>query len=395
MIYLNSHNTLRALTIPSQGPSLPLSPSNISKNIEVAHSDAIDFSAVPSAIQPLMAPSQVKACRERIAAAKKIGDQEGANDADFKLRQVPFTCIGSLSASITLLKSWDSFKHLLWVNIALKISFVFGMICAAIESVYESFWIYRLQRFLNKPEMQILDKLQTERSLNELEKLFIQHKEHFYSHLSEEEISFAEYYCTQPLRFYGDCDSDVAEQGRGTLQALALRSLRTQYFTEKGIANRVKLERRIRPWCYNDVQNQLDTTLALLESHKSSEVHLGIKKAKDIFQLMEAQLLKKRLLHILGLIGAIVSVALLILTTVALPWAAPIVGLFLFYGLSTFQYIAYAGTLDNPGWKFTPSSCIPPQVKEAVAKIKQRERPVYNLCRPNHNVTMCVVKGTV
>lgn len=374
-----------------EAPTMPSIQENpaILAHIKKASSDDIEFSAVPSAIQPLFVCTHIRACTERKIAAQRLGDYEGMVEADYKLRQVPFTCVASLSATIASLKSISSTMDTPFVKTALRVSIIFGFICAVFEIIYESFWIYRLQRFLNKPAVQLLQLMQKDLTLQQTQKIFAQYRGYLLKHLPEEQLTYATY-CQNPLRLYGVSEESLACTAREAITSVALRCLKNKYFNEDDVLGRVKLERRIRPWCYAEIQKELNSTIELLDSFHPTEVREGKRKADVICKLIETQIHKKRLLHIMGLIGGALSIALLIVSTLTLPWTTPLILLVAFYGLSTIQYIAYAGLLDNPGWKFTASSCIPKGIKNTAAKIARTFTRIYEVC--TNSIRRCIKK---
>ena len=107
--------------------------------------------------------------------------------------------------------------------------------------------------------------------------------------------------------------------------------------------------RRIRSWLVTDITKTL------------SEHPEGVSKDQvdEWMQLIEIQMTKKLLIHVIALITILTLGAGLML---ALMGAAPIVSLALLSIspiLTAGQYLFECGYLDSPGWKFSWINCVP------------------------------------
>lgn len=340
-------------------------------HVEHAGRDCIDFSGLPGAIQTFRTVEYIRSCHTRIAASGAIGDIEGEGDAAYKMSQIPIIFGGSVCATVAFLKNFSFAARFLWVRVAFVASIVFGFISTVLESIYDAYWIYREKKLLERPEMEILRLVKNNPSYEKLQEVLTKHQMYFERMLEKYDMDYANAImgCTQQ-NLSGTSYCDLRSDAETAISDLALKCLEKKYFVEGDDRQRVKLERRIRPWCYDRINKELKGAIALLDSPFKPERKKGLEKANEIFDLIEAQAKKKALNHILGIIYTALIFGGLIATCIPCPALIPLVLLIASVATATFQHCLYTGILDNPGWEFTPITCIPECIRNLAKKIR-------------------------
>jgi hypothetical protein len=277
---------------------------------------------------------------------------------------------GSVCASVAFLRNFSFAAEFLWVRVALTASVVFGFVCSVLETIYDAYWIYREQKLLERPEMEIMRLVKNNPSYEKLQVVFAKHQKYFERLLEKEDMAYANAVmgCTQ-LSKSSASYCELRRDAESAISELALKCLEKKYFIEGDDRQRVKLERRIRPWCYDRVISELKGATSLLESPFETERQQGLEKAKEIFDLLEAQAKKKMMNHILGIVYTALIFGGLVASCFPCPVLIPLallIGSFIAAGI---QHGIYFGILDNPGWKFTPMTCIPVGIRNAASTI--------------------------
>lgn len=344
------------------------------RHVAVAAKDDIDFSGLPGTIQTFRTIEYARSCSTRLGASHAIGDTEGEADAIYRMAQLPFTLIGSISATIAFLKNFSFAEGFRWVVAAFKASIIFALICSAFETLYDAYWIFRETKLLNRPEMAILRLAKEEPDIKKMEAVFDKHQKYFQRLLPQEEIAKTAA-ALKRCKMSGYLYFEDVQRAQASLTALAQRCLQMKYFTEGDEGQHAKMKRRIRPWCYEIVKQELQPAIRLLESTYKENRTVGLKKAEGILELVEAQAEKKRLNHILGIAYTILTFAALITTSIACPYIVPLLLLVVSYIAAVAQWGVYAGALDNRGWTFTLSTCVPEPLRGLRNKIANCFKP--------------------
>ena len=328
----------------------------------------IDFSAMPGFAQPIASIQYLVACVRRIWNSSKIGDEEGKKDAHFKISQLPFLVVGSVTANIALLRYFDFSSTWYFVSLAMRVSLVFSFICSILEGIYESYWMVRQEMLLNRTEVTVLRELKKATSLERTQEIFEEHRHYFAKRLPGWEESFL-LACRACNGLGGITRLNAERTARCELAALALRGLHEKYFRKGDDAQRAKLERRIRPWCYAEIKEELLPAMASLTSDKLILREEGLKKAIGIFTSIETQAYKKQVMHLCSLSIAALTLLSLALMATSCPWIVPLVILIAINTLVCAQYALSTAVIDNKGWKFTPHTLVPVFVRDLVKKI--------------------------
>ncbi len=325
-----------------------------------ASSDEVDFYGIPSISTPYFAPAWLQSCWHRIRNADMLKDQEGKKDAFFKMAQLPVLTIASLCGTTALLSHFNKARTWTWVGVAAKVSGILNLVCAGLETIYSLYWMRRQYRLYNRVEMQVLKAMKANPSLDKTKEIFEKHRKHFHDYMPCEERRFLRA-CKACKHSYGIARLRAEQKAKMHLVALALRGLEKKYFNEESY-KKLKMERRIRPWMYREIQKDLPSTLKELESPTICSKKC-MEKALSIFDAINVQTKKKLLFHALVLLEAvcvILSTAALIVTGGGALSTLLMIAGFVFYGG---QFAVSGALIDNRDWKFTPKLLIPETIR--------------------------------
>ncbi len=137
-----------------------------------------------------------------------------------------------------------------------------------------------------------------------------------------------------------------------------------------------ELERRVQPWLANRIENSLPQILQDLESPEQSKRTEAKEKAALIFKNIKVQSQKKLLIHTVGLLAVLITVAGLIAGCLSCPFMIPFILLVLGGMLAFVRYHLHRGLMDSEGWDFSVSNCIPDIVKQIYKMIFEDVNPV-------------------
>ncbi len=137
-----------------------------------------------------------------------------------------------------------------------------------------------------------------------------------------------------------------------------------------------ELERRVHPWLANKIENSLPQILQDLESPEQAKRTEAKEKAALIFKNIKIQSQKKLLIHTIGLIAVLITVAGLIAGCLSCPFMIPFILLLLGGILACVRYNLHRGLMDSEGWDFSVSNCIPDIIKQIYKMIFEDVNPV-------------------
>ena len=139
------------------------------------------------------------------------------------------------------------------------------------------------------------------------------------------------------------------------------------------IANQLKrkqaeLTRRVQPWLQERIAANAPKLIEDLESQVPAREQAAVEKAEALFTNIKTQSDKKTLIHILGIIAVLFTVAGLIAGCISCPFLVPLLLLLCGTAFAVARGLVYTGTINLEGWSFSASACIPQVLKDIYAK---------------------------
>lgn len=123
-----------------------------------------------------------------------------------------------------------------------------------------------------------------------------------------------------------------------------------------------KLMHRIRPWAAEKLKEAFKK--GLLE--EGSELNLD--EAKELLYSIKAQSVKKAIVNLVGVASLLLALIYFILIIVEVPFIIPLILFGAFFALSMTRYLLAKGTLEQNGFQFSLSDCVPQFVKNGYKK---------------------------
>lgn len=325
---------------------------------------------------------------QALQAAKKIDDREGIVENALRALQAPFGASNGVMQlffnSLQVGKYLKIFNHpkipiILYTTspLALLIA-VTGFILCAIEGALEGLGLSNTYRFFKKIhpfDMEEIKKntgnsLSTE-NFNFSNTLLSQLKRinGKYFEISEKGIYKINNYTHQHL-------ADLPEQERNRRQK--------QIISAQLKRGKAKFARRVHPRLAQQVEKELPHLIQDLQSSAPSQRKKAELRAENLFTDIKIQCDKKFLIHTLGLLAVLFTLAGLIAGFVACPIAVPFVLIIIGSALAIVRGLIHRGSMDLERWDFSIYPCIPQPLKDFYYWIKSRNEnpemiPLQNL----------------
>jgi hypothetical protein len=131
-----------------------------------------------------------------------------------------------------------------------------------------------------------------------------------------------------------------------------------------------ELAHRVHPWLADRIEETLPQIQQGLQSQDPSKRAEAKETTAAILKNVKIQSQKKLLIHVIGLLAALITIAGLIAGCGACPFIIPFVILVVGGVLSLVRYYLQCGLMDVEGWNFSVANCIPEIVKKAFAEKK-------------------------
>lgn len=282
---------------------------------------------VPGTASLLSAPFDFFYLVKYLFAACVHGDKESQIDFLLRLVVFPFGLLYRASSVVINLIEVLSFFKLACISRVnsyfievVKTLNIIGIFLSTIELAFESFSLFKTFKFYVK-------------ILNEKDQLQFIKDQYFSLDNKEEE----------------------------TIQALAAKkssdveSLRKRFYKIKESS----LMHRIRPKAVERLKQSFEQ--GAIDENTS----------KELTKIVETQLQKKLVLHAIGIVAIILGLISLVYLLLGAPALLTFVILSASIGLSITRLLLQKGLLDQEGWKFSISACLPPFVKKGAEKITE------------------------
>lgn len=315
-----------------------------------------DDSYMPGVMGLFTAPLKFIELWMSYATAAARNDKEAQADILLRLSTLPLGCIytsTSLASTLVQFLSFFNLKNLSplrafspFITSALN---AFGLVLSVIEFALEIFGLYKDGKFLSLIKGCDEDDKSIKAALLNL-------KERYFS-LSMDELQIL-VNITEKKGYTGRSAIDLGAKWLQTKES--------------------ELAHRIRPWAVQKLKDKISE--GLLENLEGPG---KIQEARELLNILRVQSEKKILVHAIGLIGIAFSIAALGLMLATCPWAIPISLAILCIIFSIGRILIADGTLDQEGWRFSFSDCIPKWMKQGWEKITRLAKGVL-ACHPSY-----------
>jgi len=129
------------------------------------------------------------------------------------------------------------------------------------------------------------------------------------------------------------------------------------------------LARRVSQWCAKEASCKITPLLEQMKSEDPVVKNNACKELKDLLFTAQIQAKKYLYYHIISLVVFTVFSISMIALLASCPPLIPAVIIGAIGTLSFGSYILYTGTIEQKGWKFQASDCVPLLVKKGYGKI--------------------------
>lgn len=192
----------------------------------------------------------------------------------------------------------------------------------------------------------ISDKIQTNVYLSQVVKL-----EQNYFQISTEEINEINDYVQNKL-------SHLSSEEQNTRKSQII-----QNFLD---AKKSELTRKIHPWLTNEIEGSLPDVIRGLQSPLPSKQAEAKEKAESIFANIKIQSQKKMLVHSIGIVAVLVTIAGLIAGCVFCPVLVPFILLGIGGAIAIARGVVFWGYMNARGWNFSTQDCIEGLIPESI-----------------------------
>lgn len=127
---------------------------------------------------------------------------------------------------------------------------------------------------------------------------------------------------------------------------------------------RFNLASRIAPWLVTEFDLVDETFLQQVEQGESTACN----KAEQLLKEVDTQIKKKLIVHIVGIVSLILTVAGLILLSCGFPVFLPLALTSLGAAVGITRYLLGDGFFNQRGWGFSPSKCLPSWAQDNLVK---------------------------
>ncbi len=306
------------------------------------------FTNVPGLTYLYSAPVELYQSVKATIKAVKIGDKEGIFENTSRSAQIPLNFASALGQTAWyVLEGAEKIKLLSTsfvpiIAILSKCVTALGLAICAIEGALEGAGLVRSVRFL-KHTSQKTDNLKFTTNL----------RDHYFT-VSKTRIGKIEEYVQKNLSHL-----PLSEQ-KERKEAIIQENLFKREST---------LARRVQPWLAKEIEETLPGIITDLQSEVASKRDQAAIKTDALYKQVKIQSQKKLLVHSLGILAVLTTLAGLICTVVACPFLVPVILLVIAAVASIARYGVHAGYLDSKGWNFDAGNCIPQFVKNLYHKI--------------------------
>lgn len=422
MILTNTHtqtNNSVLLNHPLAPSSHPIKISNATSNLYLGPGSP----NVPGMTNVYFAPSNLIDAIKALIASKKIGDKEGVVENTLRIIGTPFCfsnafmqCIyNAIHAGVYFnVLSHPSLSFALSTTGPLSLAIaIAGFIFCVIEGAIESFGLIRTidffknsypaeieelkesiacdnpearqlkfsscikkilqlplppdvisemnsfleNRNLSEPEFlqmakQISEKIETNVYLSELTKL-----QRTYLQISPEEVL------------------EINDYVQNELSRLSLeeQNARKTQITQNTLdSKKNELIRKIHPWLVDEIENSLPDLIRDLQSPLLNKQKEAKDIAESVFANIKIQAFKKMLIHSVGMLAVLITIAGLITGCITCPILIPFLLLGLGGCIAITRGILHWGYMNSKGWNFSTQDCIEGLIPESVRELFEK-----------------------
>lgn len=355
-----------------------------------------------------------------LIAAHEIGDKEGVVENTLRVAEAPFCfsnafmqCIyNALNAGVYLkILDHPSLAFALSTTGPLALTLVIaGFIFCVFEGVLETFGLIRTINFYKEIYPSEIEELKSSLSLNDPKERQIKFSSciekvlqyplpqdmvaEVNSFLEKENLSETEFqefaskilekaernvYLSQltklresHFQLSPEEASEISEYAQAQLSGLTAeeKNARIAQIAQNTVdSKKCELIRKVHPWLANEIEGSLADVISGLQSPEQSKQKTAKEKAETLFADIKIQSQKKMLVHTVGIIAVVVTLAGLIAGCVSCPILIPFIILSIGSALAVSRSLLYWGYMNSKGWNFSIQNCIEGLVPESIREL--------------------------
>jgi len=393
-------NNLSLLNHPSKSSLQPIQISNVASNLYLGPGSI----NVPGMTNVYFAPSNLIDGIKALIAAIKIGDKEGVVENTLRVIEAPFCfsnafmqCIyNALHAGVYLnVFSHPSLPFALSTTGPLFITIaIAGFLFCVIEGAIETFGLVRTIDFFKNSyptEIEDLKQLKFSSCIKKISQLPPDVVAEINSFIESNDLSLSEnvermkkiseelqtnIYSTQLTKleqtYFQVSPEEINEINDYVKNKLSHLSPEEQNARKSQIiknsldAKKSELTRKIHPWLTNEIEGSLPDVIRGLQSPLPSEQIKAKEKAESIFADIKIQSQKKMLVHSIGMVAVLVTIAGLIAGCVFCPVLVPFILLGIGGAIAIARGLVFWGYMNARGWNFSTKDCIEGLIPESI-----------------------------
>jgi hypothetical protein len=399
------------VTYPQPSPSLP----------EAQHTTS---GSLPGICNLLTLPFDLIYTSSCLVKAIYLGDKEGEIDATLRLSTLPLNALSSLSSLATTIVQIQTILAQIGTQVlkfGVSVNFLFaanvvGLFLSVFEIIVESVSIKRQAKFLSELHLNSLEKIDrfiSEKDPHKKKELLIKccrnlcYSENvpiskklketlsalemnllFSDQINEQAILLAKEALTEASAEILQSDAESLDSKYVQASPDEVRNLQciakkrfpqaspVQLLLDKMLLKQellvVKsnnLARRVSPWCAKEASSKIKPLLEQMKSDDPVVKEQARKQTKDLLFTTQIQAKKYLYYHIVSLVVFTAFAISMIALLASCPPLIPSLMIGAIGTLSFASYILYTGTIEQKGWKFQASDCIPSLVKKGYGKI--------------------------
>jgi hypothetical protein len=351
-----SNTNLNSLSQPSRPQEQTTSYANKKFNLTQVETYAGNtWTNTPAITNLFSAPYETFLAASTLFRANSIGNEERIFEAAIRLSEQPISFLNGVGNGITYLLQLGVFFKVMrlapYVAKATLITNAFGLGVCAFESLFESLGIYQAMTF----RAQYILPGRSSDPLKILKSL----KDRYLTINPREGVKID---AAAKRRFPKLSEADLEPKKEEIALQLA-------HCKASNLANRVQ------PWFVHEIKDQISPLIDKLTSPNAQVRKVAHEEAAEMFKIMDIQVKKKLLVHVVGLAGIfLIGLGVLMSFCPHLLFMAVFItavgGL-----LTTARNWLALGFWKTRGWKFEASECVPRFFKTVYQKILDSNQP--------------------
>lgn len=138
---------------------------------------------------------------------------------------------------------------------------------------------------------------------------------------------------------------------------------------------RKNLARRVRPWMVHEAVDTNHSILMGLTSENKDNKDLAIQEGLTLMNDMRLQNMKKKIVHVIGILAFVIAAASLITLLAGCPYVIPVILMTVATIVATGRFLAFASSLDTRGWDFSLKDTLPDFIRNRIYDDRSLNHP--------------------